>query len=466
MKHNFNFIISLFILLIGFSCSKENDVVQPNTAKIPQNLKVEITDGKAMLKWDVRSEESYQFQLAEDEKFADLIFDQSNKKKEADIEIEDVENYINQGIVIFKNIPLNKKFYFRVRSKLIDEKTHKPTSISGFAKTLFEIEDKSKPSIPIQKVEEDKISFASFEVGFPEGFNEQNSLEIQLQVSMNSTFDAASEYYFYGYGAYANDLKPNTEYFYRIIPSGFNTNNRSSETLKLKTSPIPLLENDEIVYLEERGLDHFTVRFTPKEIQKVSLAIKHVVDFKAVTEVSTDQGFENHKTEKQSIPVSANNTPFGMFETVKYLGENLYARSYLVLGDHKGEFSETINKEMENAIAYCSGEHYKFIKDAKSTDRIIYLNNDKMSIKISVPLIQEGQNDLVFNKDSNNNFSVTVGDKEYSSLQLKEGEQFQLTFFKEGNAIKTKELYNGISLYNSDSKERLSLHHFGLGFFN
>ncbi|NME71661.1 fibronectin type III domain-containing protein [Flammeovirga aprica] len=467
MKRNLVLLFTVILTTTFFSCSKQNDTVAPVVAKDPQNLKVEVLDRKAVVTWDAQAGESYSFQLAEDDKSSDIIFDRlEKKKKDSPIAIDSTENFINQGQVTFINIPVNQKFHFRVKAEIIDEKTDKVTSTSNYVNTNFYFEDNTKPAIPTTEVKSDQITFSSFNLDFPEGFNPANELDITLEVSKNEDLSNATTFRYYTlYGANANNLEPNTKYYYRVIPGDGNNNVRASEALSLTTHEISEIEMEKIRYRTEDGShSYFTLEFDPKSPELVFLSAVHGTNLNAVSEVSTVSDFNLQNTISQAVRVPLQPAPpFAYFKTVDALGLKVYGRSYLKVGDHsKGKYSNTVSKEMPNAIASINNEVFEFFQVSQVNEKIILLKSkDEKAIKIQIELaevLKEGDNKIVFDSSSNNKFSVIKDDVEYNSSQG----NFTITLVKGGKSIGMKELIQSISLKSTDSN-RLNLYYFGIG---
>ncbi|KXX71223.1 hypothetical protein AVL50_09205 [Flammeovirga sp. SJP92] len=450
------------------SCSKQEDTVVPVVAKDPQNLKVELIENKAVVSWDVQANESYSFQLAEDEKYTDVIFNKTEKKKmDAVIEIDDSESFVNHGKVTFINVPVNQKFYFRVRAEIINEKTFKSTSYSNYSKVNFLIEDNTKPAIPTTKVDSNQISFSSFNIGFPEDFDPQNHLDIKLEISKDEAFSESVVYDYYPqYGANAINLDPITKYYYRVIPSDINGNVRASEALTLTTHSIAQLETAGFDYLSTGGGPaYFTLIFRPqaKDSTLIKLATEHHANIHAVTEASTSSSFESNVTQRKSVEVDNRNTPFAYLKTIEALGSKIYGRTYLNTGNNNGNFSNTVIKEMPNAVASIDNEVVEFIKESTSTSQFIHLKStggEEMELQISLlETLKEGKNDIIFSSSSNNKFSVIRDGIEYNSKR-----SFTITLIKSSNSVTMNESVDVISLESTDSKHgMLNLIQFGLG---
>lgn len=464
MKNKFTLLFSLLISILYFSCSKENDTVVPVTAKEPQNLKATIIDKTSKVSWDVLPKETYSFQLAEDDKFSSIIFDNTDKKKTEE-EIIILDNSSKKGHITFGNIPSDKKYYFRVRSQILEEKTLKPTSISPYSTTSFWIEDDTKPALPTTEVDEFDVTFASFALPYPEGFNQSHQLEVELEVSTSETFDQSNTYRYYRDSVNANDLVPETKYFYRIIPTDLNPNYRASETLSLTTSSLPKLENEKVKFLEiGHSLQYFTVEFVPEDIFSVAVAISQFAKFSATTEVATNSTFDSPSTEKESKEVTSGEPPFGFFESCKYLGKKIYGRTYLNAGGVQGEYSETIEKVMPNAVVTIEDDHHQLNKTSTSTLNLIHLENESMEIKLSIPQLKEGENKVKFGKNEVNNFSVFIEGVEYSSAFSNDVSQsFTITLHNTKGTISMNSLYEVLTIYDSTQKRYVSLTNFGLG---
>ncbi|WP_044207224.1 hypothetical protein [Flammeovirga sp. OC4] len=468
MKHNFILLFTIVLTTTFFSCTKEEDKVTPIHAKTPENLNVELIDQKAIFTWDIRSAESYTFQLAVDQEYTDVIFDQMDKKRtESPIEIDSTESDVSKGKVTFKNIPFNHRYHFRVRAEIIDTKTEKSTSTSDYSMVNFMIEDKTKPVIPTTKVSEEQISFASFNLDFPKGFDPNNELDIELEVSKEESFSSSMTFrYSSYYGANATNLEPNTEYYYRVIPSEINQNVRPSEALTLTTHSMPLIDMDKFSYRTTGGGPYyFTLEFEPQNPELIILATSHGNDLKAVSEVSIKQDFEINATISDTQKITIGDPPYGYFKTADALGSTLYGRAHLRVGNSiDGNYSTIISKKMPNAVGVIDGDVLEFDLENNGNERLLHFKNRGDSeVEITITLekeLEEGkENKIIFDNDLGNQFSIKVDGREYKSSQ----NNFSITLYKNGQTIRMDDLIQSVSFKITDGNDRLNLYHFGLG---
>ncbi|MBD0401476.1 hypothetical protein [Flammeovirga sp. EKP202] len=468
MKHNIILLFTIVLTTTFFSCTKEEDKVTPINAQTPENLNVELIDQKATFTWTIRSAESYTFQLAMDQEYTDVIFDQMDKKRaESPIEIDSAESDISKGKVMFKNVPFNHRYHFRVRAEIIDTKTGKSTSTSDYSMVNFIIEDKTKPAIPTTKVSEDQISFASFNLDFPEGFDPNNELDIELEVSKEGSFSNSMTFrYSSYYGANATNLTPNTQYYYRVIPSEINQNVSASEASVLTTHSMPLIEMDKFNYRTTGGgPNYFTLEFEPQNPEQIILATTHGNDLKVVSEVSTKQDFEINATISDTQKITIGDPPYGYFKTADALGSTLYGRAHLKVGSAiSGEYSNILTKEMPNAIGVIDGNVLEFEVENNGNERLLHFKNrGEANIEIFITLENElednKENKVSFNSESGNKFSIKVEGREFKSSQ----NNLSITLYKNGQTIRMDDLIQSVSFKITDGSESLNLYHFGLG---